>query len=285
MPESVGATKGKALVNLVQLEEGERIRAILPVRKFPDEEGKQFVVTCTKLGTVKKTDLTQYSNPRQNGLIACGIDEGDELIAAHVTNGANSLMIATRNGMAIRFDESDVRTMGRAATGVKGIELEEGDQVVSMEVLEPGTSILTVTEKGFGKRTEENEYRTQNRGGKGIITIKTTDRNGPVVGTHQVHARDEVMIVTSGGTLIRTRAEEISIIGRNTQGVRLITVDEGDRVVGVARIAEREEDPSTVELERAGLQVEGAEAAAPSVETPAEEPATADSEPKKDDEN
>ncbi|MBI5497859.1 MAG: DNA gyrase subunit A [Deltaproteobacteria bacterium] len=260
VPESAGATKGKALVNLVQLDEGERIRAILPVREFPTEEGKQFVLTATRQGTVKKTDLTQYANPRQTGLIACGIDDGDELIGAAVTNGKNDVLLATRNGMAIRFSEEDVRSMGRAATGVKGIELEDGDRVVGMEVLEPGTSILTVTENGFGKRTEEAEYRCQNRGGKGLITIKVTDRNGVVSGTAQVHDRDEVMIVTSGGTLIRTRAEEISMIGRNTQGVKLIAVEAGDRVVSIARIAERDEGETTVDLERAGM---------PPVEAPA----------------
>ncbi len=264
VPESAGATKGKALVNLVQLEEGERIRAILPVRQFPEEEGKQFVITATRAGTIKKTDLTQYANPRQSGLIACGIDEGDELIGAAVTGGTNDILLATRNGMAIRFTEADVRPMGRAATGVKGIELEDGDRVVSMEVLEPGASVLTVTENGFGKRTEEAEYRRQGRGGKGIITIKVSDRNGGVTGCAQVHDKDEVMIVTSGGTLIRTKAGEISMIGRNTQGVKLIAVDTGERVVSVARIADREEDdPSTVELQRAGMDVTAAAATEP----------------------
>ncbi|MEW5847859.1 MAG: DNA gyrase subunit A [Myxococcota bacterium] len=258
VPESGPASKGKAIVNLVQLEEGERVRAILPVRKFPEEEGKQFVITCSRKGTVKKTDLTQYSNPRQSGLIACGIDEGDSLIAAHVTGGDNDILLATRHGMAIRFHESDVRAMGRAAVGVRGVELVDGDEVVGMEVLDAHATVLTVTERGYGKRTAIEEYRRQNRGGKGLITIKTTDRNGPVAGLVQVKDGDEVMIVTSGGTLIRTRADEISLIGRNTQGVRLIAVEEGDRVVSVARLAEREDsDPATVELRMAGLPPPG----------------------------
>jgi len=272
VPESGPQSKGKALVNLVQLEEGEKIRAILPVREFPTEEGKRFVVTCTLKGTVKKTDLTAYSNPRQSGLIACGIDEGDSLIAAHVTGGSNDLMIATSTGMAIRFSEADCRPMGRGATGVRGIDLEEGDEVVSMEVLESAAAILTVTEKGFGKRTATEEYRCQNRGGKGLITIKTSDRNGKVAAAVQVHERDEIMIVTSGGTLIRTVASGISMVGRNTQGVKLIAVEEGDRVVSVARIAEREgEEPSALEL-TAGIPPDGAPADAGAVTT--EEPGT-----------
>jgi DNA gyrase subunit A len=254
VPESGPGSKGKALVNLVQLEEGEKIRAILPVRAFPTEDGRQFVMTCTRKGTVKKTDMTAYSNPRPSGLIACGIDDGDSLIAAHVTGGNNDVMMATATGLAIRFSEEDVRSMGRAATGVRGVDLEEGDEVVAMEVLDPGAAILTVTEKGFGKRTDTGEYRRQNRGGKGLITIKTTERNGKVAGAVQVRERDEVMLVTSAGTLIRTPADQISMIGRNTQGVKLIAVGEGDRVVSVTRIAEREDtDPSTLELRQAGM--------------------------------
>ena len=260
VPEASGNAKGRPIINLVQIEAGEKICAILPVREFPKEDGKQFVLTCSRQGTVKKTDLTQYSNPRQSGLIACGIDEGDRLLAAAVTNGSNDIMLSTRLGSAIRFAEAQVRSMGRAAVGVKGIELQEGDEVVSMEVLEEGAAILTVTEKGFGKRTALEEYPRQGRGGKGVITIKTTDRNGHVSGTVQVTERDEVMIVTSAGTLIRTRAVEISVIGRNTQGVKLIAVEEGDRVVSVTPIAEREEE------DEAGTNPEtpdGVDAAAP----------------------
>jgi DNA gyrase subunit A len=243
VPEAGSGAKGKAIVNLVQLADDERVRAILPVRAFPKEEGQQYVLTCSRMGTVKKTDLTAYANPRQTGLIACGIDEGDELIGVRVTTGTSDVLLATRKGQSIRFEETLVRPMGRPATGVRGIDLEEGDEVVSMEVLEPDTKILTVTDNGFGKRTDQAEYPQQNRGGKGVITIRTTERNGAVAGIAQVHDTDDVMMVTSGGTLIRTRAAEISVIGRNTQGVKVISVDPGDRVVSITRLVERD-DPS-----------------------------------------
>lgn len=260
VPEAAGTAKGRPLINLVQLEDGERVCAILPVRKFPTEDGKQFVLTCSKRGTVKKTDLTQYANPRQSGLIACGIDEGDSLLAVAVTNGTNDVLLSTRLGNSIRFSEEQVRNMGRAAVGVKGLTLEDGDEVVSMEVLEEGAAVLTVTEKGFGKRTALEEYPRQGRGGKGVITIKTTERNGNVAGTVQVRETDEVMIVTSGGTLIRTRAAEISMVGRNTQGVKLISVDDGERVVSVTQVAEKEgeDTPAAVAAAAAAAQEAGA---------------------------
>ncbi len=195
----------------------------------------------TRAGIIKKTELDQFQHPRQGGIIALGIDEGDALVAARLTDGKRDLLLTTRQGMAIRFQEDEVRPMGRAAYGVKGITLEEGDAVVSAEVLTPGSSILTVTEHGYGKRTEEAEYRLQGRGGKGIITIKTTERNGGVVGAVQVSDADHLMIITDKGMLIRMPAKGISVIGRNTQGVRLIGVDgEGEKVVGLSRLAAEE---------------------------------------------
>jgi DNA gyrase subunit A len=200
---------------------------------------------ATKKGLIKKTRLDAFSRPRAAGIIALGIEEGDALISARLTDGCSHVLLSTARGMAIRFDECDVRAMGRSAYGVKGITLEEGDEVVSAEVVpaakegEPAPTILTVTANGYGKRTELAEYRIQTRGGKGIITIKTTERNGPVVSASAVPDVEEVMLITNKGMLIRMPAKGISVIGRNTQGVRLITVEsKEEQVAGVARVAE-----------------------------------------------
>ena len=252
VPEAGPQSRGRPIVNLVQLDEGEQVRAILPVRRFPDAEGERFVVTCTGHGTVKKTDLTQYANPRATGLIACGIEQGDELVSVAITDGKSDLLLTTADGNCIRFGEIEVRPMGRSSIGVIGIKLREGDQVVGMETVEAGASILTVTEKGYGKRTAEGEYPVQGRAGMGVITIKTTDRNGRVAGVIQTKPGDEMMITTDHGTLIRVRTDEVSEIGRNTQGVRLIHVDEGERVIRAVRITEPPTPPAT------GLTQEGA---------------------------
>lgn len=225
LPEGTTASRGRPIVNLVQLEEGEQVCAILPCRHFPETEGVQYVVTCTKKGKVKKTDLIAYKNPRSNGLIACGIEEHDELIAVKITDGKNDLLLSTKNGMAIRFPETEARSLGRQAVGVRGIKLKGNDAVVSMEVLHNDATVLTVTQNGYGKRTAIEEYRSQARGGMGIITIKVDQRNGPVVSTMQVRDDDEIMIVTNLGKLIRMGVDSISTIGRNTKGVRLITID------------------------------------------------------------
>ncbi|MFI5317821.1 MAG: DNA gyrase subunit A, partial [Myxococcota bacterium] len=235
LPELSRAAKGKALVNLLRLGEGERIQAILPVRDF-DEGG--FVVLATRQGTIKKTELAAFSNPRPSGIIAIHISEGDELIAAARTTGSEQLLLATQDGKSIRFPEAQVRPMGRSATGVRGISTREGDATVGMEVLKPGKTILTVSENGFGKRTPLDDYREQNRGGQGIITIKTTERNGQVVGILQVSDGDEIMLITNGGKMIRTRVAEIPTMSRNTQGVRLMEPSEGEVVVSVAKLAE-----------------------------------------------
>jgi len=208
---------------------------VLPVRDF--EEGK-YIVFATKQGVIKRTDLMSYSNPRSTGIIALTIDEGDEVIGVRLTDGKQEIILATRKGKAIRFKEGDVRKMGRTARGVRGITLKSDDEVVSMTVVVPNTSLLTVCEHGFGKRTTEGEYRLQGRGGQGIITIKTTARNGDVVGMLQVADEDDIMMITDGGKIIRLRVSDIRSIGRNTQGVRLFEIDAESKVTSVARLAE-----------------------------------------------
>ena len=195
---------------------------------------------ATKNGVVKKTNLDAFSNPRSTGIIAISIDEGDELVSAGITDGNKDILLAMKDGNSIRFKEEDVRPTGRGARGVTGVSLEENDEVVGMEVLSEGATILTVTENGYGKRTELDEYRCQGRGGKGIITIKTSDRNGKVVGVMQVHDSDDVMMITSDGKVIRTEVKALRVIGRNTQGVRLIDMENDAKVVSIARIVEVE---------------------------------------------
>ncbi len=236
IPEAGRAAKGKALINLLQLAEGERISTALPVREF--KEG--YLVMFTKNGTVKKTALSAYSNPRGKGIIAISLDDGDELIAVRKTTGKNDLVIGTRNGLSIKFNEEDVRDMGRSARGVRGIRLVEGDEVVAAEVAEEKTCILTVAENGFGKRTKIDDYPLQGRGGKGVISIKLTEKGGKVVGLLQVRDEDEVVMITSAGKLIRTTAGNISIHGRNTQGVKLMETAEEDKIVSIAKVAEKD---------------------------------------------
>lgn len=239
IPQAGRTAKGKSISNLIQMASDERMAAALVVKEFV--EG-QFIVFATKRGVVKKTALTAYGNPRAGGIIALGLEAGDELIEVAVTDGEQDILLSTREGQAIRFPEAKVRGMGRTASGVIGIRLDKEDQVVSMEVLKEKATILSVTEKGFGKRTNVDEYRTQGRGGGGIITIKTTDRNGAVVGAKQVTDEDDVMIISDGGKLIRMKVKGISVLGRNTQGVRLIQVDNGEKVVAFAKLAEKEEN-------------------------------------------
>jgi DNA gyrase subunit A len=221
------------------MQEGERIAALLAVKEF--EENK-FIVMGTKLGEVKKTELTAFSNPRAGGIIAMDVEEGDAVIAAQVSHGSNEIFIGTRSGMAIRFRESDIRSMGRTAGGVRGIELRDDDAVVAMQVLEPAGTILSVTERGYGKRTELEEYRLQSRGGVGIINIQTSERNGKVIGVVQVSDDDELMLITQQGKILRMASNNIRSIGRATQGVRLIEIEGEDRAVSIARLAEREGD-------------------------------------------
>jgi DNA gyrase subunit A len=231
------AARGKALVNVLQLAEGERVQATLPVRSFDTEE---FVLLCTRKGVIKKTPLQAYSNPRRGGIIAINLDSDDELIAACRTNGQQEVTIASKQGKSIRFPEYQVRPMGRTAAGVRGMSLLGADEVVGMEILSPGATILTVTRNGYGKRTPLEAYRLQRRGGQGVITIRTTDRNGEVVGVAQVVDDDEVMVITDRGKVLRSRVAGISTMGRATQGVRVMNLGAGEELVSMARLAERD---------------------------------------------
>jgi DNA gyrase subunit A len=209
------------------------------VKEFDDA---RYVVMGSRRGVVKKTTLSAFSNPRAGGIIAMGIEEDDAVIAAQVTDGKGEIFIGTHDGMAIRFEEGDVRPMGRTAYGVRGITLREGDYVVAMEVVSPGGTLLSVTERGYGKRTEIEEYRVQSRGGVGVINIATSERNGHVVGVAYVHEGDELLVITQQGMILRMQANDVRAIGRATQGVRLIELEGDDRVVSIARLVEKEDD-------------------------------------------
>jgi DNA gyrase subunit A len=243
IPDVGPGGKGKAIANLVSMEEGEKIAALLAVMEFPEVEGQQFVVMGTRKGVIKKTDLSAFSNPRAGGIIAMGVEGGDAVIAVELSDGKEQIFLGTRNGMAIRFDETDVRPMGRTAYGVRGITLRDDDEVVAMEVVRERGTLLTVAQNGYGKRTELEEYRLQSRGGIGIINIQTSDRNGKVVGIAYVHDDDHLMLISQQGMILRMRAGDVRAIGRATQGVRLIEMEEGDEVVSLAKLAEKEEEP------------------------------------------
>jgi DNA gyrase subunit A len=235
IPEAGRAAKGTAIVNLLDLQPTEKIATTLTVKDF--SEGK-YVVMATKKGLVKKTSLSDYSRPRATGITALKINEGDELIGVRVTKGEQDIFLSSRQGKAIRFHESELRSMGRVAAGNTGIRLAQGDQVVSLEILQEGETILTITENGYGKRTATKEYRIQKRGGRGIFSIKTSQRNGPVVCSNQVAENDELMILSGEGKIIRIRVAGISVIGRHTQGVKLINLEAPEKVVAVARYLE-----------------------------------------------
>ena len=237
IPEAGRMSRGKAIVNLLDLQRRERVATTLAVKDFTEAE---YVVMATRKGLVKKTELLSYSRPRTGGIVAIKINYEDELIGVSVSSGDQDIFLTTHHGKSIRFNESQLRSMGRVSAGNIGIRLEPDDEVVSMEILKEGATILTVTENGYGKRTKTEEYRGQARGGKGILTIKTTERNGPVVYSSQVTDQDQLMIITEHGMIIRFRVADISVIGRNTQGVKLIDLGEGEKVVGVARFMEDE---------------------------------------------
>lgn len=239
VPEAGRLAKGKAIINLLQFSPDEKLTAVLPISKF--EEGR-YVVMCTKMGVIKKTDLSAFSNPRAGGIIALSIDEGDSLVTAGLTDGKKEILIGTRDGLGIRFKEDEVRDMGRSARGVRGIDLQKGDEVVGMEIVMDNSTIMTVAENGFGKRTGLSEYRLQGRGGKGIITLKTTDKTGNVVGILQVADDDEIMMITANGKVIRLKVKSLRTIGRNTQGVKLFDIEKGDKIMAVALLAEKEEE-------------------------------------------
>ena len=239
IPDVGPAGRGKAIANLVAMEPGERIAALETVRDWPEEDGQRFVVMGTRKGVVKRTDLRAFRHPRAAGIIAMGVGADDAVVGAELTDGQGEVFIGTRAGMAIRFKESDARPMGRTAYGVRGINLREGDEVVSMASVRPGGTVLTVTERGYGKRTPIDEYRVQSRGGVGIISIHTSPRNGHVTGVAYVEHDDELMLVTQQGKIIRMVTRDIRPIGRATQGVRLIEIDEADGVVSIARLVEK----------------------------------------------
>jgi DNA gyrase subunit A len=245
IPEVSRSSKGKAIANLVNMSEGEKIAALLRVQAFPDTEGSRFIVMCTRQGTVKKTDLAAFSNPRSAGIIAIQVGSEDSLIAVAETDGLKDLVMGSRNGMAIRFAEADVRPMGRTAQGVRGMQLREGDEVVAMEVVSDDGTLLTVCENGFGKRTEVAEYRRQSRGGIGLKNVQTSDRNGLVIGLACVTDRHELLLVTEQGQIIRMKAGDLRPIGRDTQGVRLMDLTEADRLVSIATLSEPEGDAET----------------------------------------
>ena len=238
--------RGKAIANLVQMEGGEKIAAMLAVQEFDEQH---FIVMGTRKGTVKKTELSAFSNPRAGGIIAMGVEDDDAVIAVRLSDGASEIFIGSRQGMAIRFPESDVRSMGRTAYGVRGIQLREGDEVVAMEVVKPGGTLLTVTAKGYAKRTDLDEYRVQSRGGVGLKNLEVTDKNGKVVGIAQVHDDEELLVMTEQGKILRTPANQIRTIGRATQGVRVMDLEGEDTVVSVALV---EKDEAVVELAAAG---------------------------------
>lgn len=250
IPQGGRASRGKAIVNLLQIASDEKVTSILTVKDFV--EGK-YIVTATRNGVIKKTDLMAYSNPRAGGIIALTIDEGDCLVSTRLTDGSMDILLASRDGKSIRFPEANVRPMGRTSRGVRGMMLEGNDRIIGMEVVTESTAatLVTITENGFGKRTSLDEYRIQSRGGKGIITIKTSDRNGKVVDIKLVDEESDLMFITDRGKVLRTRVGALSIIGRNTQGVRLMVLEPTERIVAVARLAEKDEDNGDTEAEEA----------------------------------
>jgi DNA gyrase subunit A len=255
LPQAGRNTRGKPIVNLINVTPDTRIRAIVLTREFSDTE---FLLFCTRNGTVKKTALSQYSNPRSNGIKAIKVEEGDELMDVQVTSGSNDVVLATRHGLSVRFHESDVREMGRDTTGVKGIELRPGDQLVGMVVIKREATLLVVTEKGLGKCSEVSEYRVQKRGGKGILTLNRTAKTGDVVALMEVVPEDELMLMTRQGVAIRSRVSEIRVTGRAAQGVKLVALDDHDVVQAVARVIPDDKDDVD--------GVEGAEGDAPAGE-------------------
>ncbi len=290
LPLASRTARGRPIVNLLPLEADERITAILPVREYEDDK---FIIMATASGTVKKTPLTAYSNQRANGIIALNLRDDDTLIGVDITNGENDIMLFSDEGKVVRFNEKArdsetgevkldpetgeeihaLRAMGRTATGVRGIKLEGNQRVVSLIVPKNDGAILTITQNGYGKRTDLAEYPAKSRATKGVVSIKVSDRNGPVVGAVQVEDSDEIMLITDNGTLVRTRVNEVSVIGRNTQGVRIIRTSEDEHVVALQRIDEIEEDESIIEGETEGEVGESSASSTenePSNETPAE---------------
>jgi DNA gyrase subunit A len=238
IPQASRAARGKPVVNCIAIKPNEQIAALVPVREFADDK---CLIFATRLGTVKKTLLSAYGNVRQAGICAINVEQGDTLIDVQICDANSDIVLATREGMSIRFHQADVREMGRATTGVKGIELERKDAVIGMVVVRRDATLLVVSEKGYGKRSELADYRVQKRGGKGIITLKVTDKTGAIVALKEVIPDDELMMITRHGVIIRLPVEGIRVIGRVTQGVKVMNLDAGDTVVGVARVVKEDE--------------------------------------------
>jgi len=258
IPDMGRAAKGRSIANLLEMKPGEKVAALIRVESRRDAKNEditwkvgQFVLFATQRGTVKKTSLEDFANVRKGGIIAIGIEQGDNLIEARLTSGTSEAVLITREGMSIRFEESDVRSMGRPATGVRGISLDKDDHVVALAVVDSGATLLVAGENGIGKRTAFDEYRVQSRGGKGIITMKTNDKTGRVVGALTVTDQDEIMLLTQQGQMVRTPVKDIREAGRNTQGVKLINLNTGDKLTAIARVvseSEEDEPPTTPEL-------------------------------------
>jgi len=238
LPQAGRASRGKPIINLLPLQDGERINQVLPIREYAEDK---FVFMATARGTVKKTPLTAFSRRRANGIIAIDLVEGDQLVGVDITDGQQDIMLFSSEGKSVRFKEADVRSMGRVSRGVRGIRLPEEHSVNSLIIADEGC-VLTSTENGFGKRTRIEDYPVKGRGGKGVIAIQTSERNGAVVGAVLVNDEDEIMLITDGGTLVRTRVAEVSIVGRNTQGVKLINLTAKEKLIGLERIVESESD-------------------------------------------
>jgi len=246
LPQGGRGARGKPMVNLLPLEEGERINAVLPIREYTED---RYIFMATANGTVKKTPLTDFSRPRASGIIAVDLRDGNELVGVDITDGSQDIMLFSSAGKAVRFNESAVRAMGRTAAGVRGIRLDEGQRVISLVVATEG-DVLTVCENGYGKRTDINQFATKGRGGKGMISIQTSERNGAQIGAILVDEDDEIMLITDGGTMVRTRVSDVSRMGRNTQGVKMISLSKQEKLIGIARIEILEgEDDSDQEEE------------------------------------
>ncbi|MBU0682035.1 MAG: DNA gyrase subunit A [Proteobacteria bacterium] len=264
IPQASRIARGKAIVNFLELAEGEKLAAILPIKSFAMEEGQEYVLMVTKKGVVKKTILSEFARPMRKGKIALKIREDDEIITAAVTNGENEIFLLTRNGMSVRFNEDDVRAMGRTASGVRGIRLAEDDEVVAAEVLNREESILVVTENGYGKRTPVDQYRITKRGGKGVRAIKPSERNGLVVKACQITDEDEIMLITDGGKIIRMNMAQMRVIGRNTKGVRMFKLGDDEKVVAMDKVppdsaSDDDEDVEGVEGDVVDVVEEGGE--------------------------
>jgi len=265
IPEAGRYARGTAIVNLLQIDPESKITAAIRVSEFRDD---QFLVAATKQGLVKKTELSQYSRPRRGGIIGINLREDDQLVSVCLTSGRDDLLIASRNGKAIRFKETDARPLGRASQGVRGIRLKQGDELVGMVVVDQESTLLTITENGYGKRTIFGKYPTQNRGGQGVIDIKTTDRNGPVVGIKSVKPGDDIMVVTSDGVVIRMESDGVSEIGRNTQGVRIMRLGDGNKVMSLAKIMKEDQEEEAIEKQESEIKARSA----PAYRTPDDDP-------------